>query len=239
MTALLLTGTDTEVGKTVLTAMLAAYWQKYCCDRPLGILKLLQTGRGDKELYEELFGSSSQIDLAAPVVLETPAAPPIAAALAGERIDLQPIWEALARLQQTQTMTLVEALGGLGSPVTEELTVADLAALWRLPTVLVVSVRLGAISQAVANVALARQAGVELRGIVLNCQHPEARHNLDLWAPVELLVRLTQVPILGTIPYLTSARDVAALVQGASNLDLEAMLPLEVGLAGRTSDLSV
>jgi len=60
---------------------------------------------------------------------------------------------------------LVEALGG--SPVSEEFTVADLAE-WR-PTVLVVPVKLGAIAQAVANVALARPSRVHLKGIVLNC----------------------------------------------------------------------
>lgn len=226
MTALLLTGTDTGVGKTVLTAVLAAYWQQYCRDRGLGILKLLQTGQGDKEFYEQLFGGNPQVSLAAPATFEAPVAPPIAAALAGQHIDLQPVWEALSHLQQTQAATLVEALGGLGSPVTEELVVADLAALWRLPTVLVVSVRLGAIAQAVANVALARQTGVELRGIVLNCQHPEAQANLALWAPVELLLRLTQVPILGVVPYLASVADVAELARGAANLEIEYLLPL-------------
>lgn len=225
MPALLLTGTDTDAGKTVLAAALAAYWQRYCGDRPLGLLKLMQTGVGDRELYARLFGSMPQIRLETPVTFETPAAPPIAAALAGETIDLQPVWEAIARSQETCEFTLIEALGGLGSPVTEELTVADLAALWKLPAVLVVPVRLGAISQAVANVALARQAGVVLRGIVLNCQQPEAAANLGLWAPADLISRLTQMPILGVMSHLAGPMGLGELARVASDLELEALLP--------------
>lgn len=226
MSALLITGTDTEVGKTVLTTALAAYWLRYCGDRPGGLLKLVQTGVGDRELYAQLFGNAPNLQVAAPVTFETPAAPPIAAALAGETVDLQPVWEALAGLQEACDFTLVEALGGLGSPVTEELTVADIAALWKLPVVLVVPVKLGAIAQVVANVALARQAGVTLRGIVLNCVQPEAEANLDLWAPQELLVRLTQVPVLGFVPHVAQPTDLGELTRVASDLELETLLPL-------------
>lgn len=231
MSALLVVGTDTEVGKTVLVAAVAAYWQRYCGDRPFGLLKLVQTGVGDRELYEQLFGSAPHLQLAAPVTFATPAAPPIAAALAGETVDLQPVWEALAQLQAACEFTLVEALGGLGSPVTAELTVADLAALWKLPVVLVVPVKLGAIAQVVANVALARQAGVALRGIVLNCVGPEALENLDLWAPQDLILQLTQVPILGVIPHLATPTDLSELARAASDLELEALLPMGVGIA--------
>ena len=225
MPALLVAGTDTGVGKTVLATALAAYWYRYCGDRALGLLKLMQTGVGDRELYAQLFDRAPQIQLAASVTFETPAAPPIAAALAGESIDLQPIWETLAQLQDTCAFALVEALGGLGSPVTEELTVAELAAMWKLPVVLVVPVKLGAIAQAVANVALARQVGVVLQGIVLSCAQPEAIANLDLWAPRELIVRLTRVPILGVIPHLASPTDLGELARVASDLELETLLP--------------
>ncbi|MEO0947437.1 MAG: dethiobiotin synthase [Cyanobacteria bacterium J06641_5] len=234
MPALLVTGTDTEVGKTVLVTALAAYWQHYCGDRPGSLLKLVQTGVGDRELYERLFGDVPCLQLAAPVTFETPAAPPIAAALAGETVDLQSVWAALAGLQETCDFTFVEALGGLGSPVTEELTVADIAALWKLPVVLVVPVKLGAIAQVVANVALARQAGVDLRGIVLNCAQPQAEAKLDLWAPRELLVRLTQVPVLGLIPHLDQPTDLGRLAQVASDLELETLLPL-LPLGGRVA----
>jgi len=95
---------------------------------------------------------------------------------------------------------LVEALGGLGSPVSEEFTVADLAR-GGCQQVLVVPVNWGAIAQAVANVALARLSRVHLKGIVLNCVQPRSEQEIADWAPVELIQSLT-TPVLGCLPHL-------------------------------------
>ncbi|EAW43081.1 ATP-dependent dethiobiotin synthetase BioD, partial [Nodularia spumigena] len=116
---------------------------------------------------------------------------------------------------------LVEALGGLGSPITNELTVADLAGDWRLPTVLVVPVRLGAIAQAVANVALARQSKVNLKGIVLNCVQPRTDAEIADLTPSDLIQSLTHTPVLGCLPYLDNLEDLDKLAQVASHLDWE------------------
>ena len=120
---------------------------------------------------------------------------------------------------------MVEALGGLGSPVTDEWTIADLAAAWHLPIVLVVPIKLGAIAQTVANVALARQHQLTVRGIVLNCSQPLTLEEQQNWAPISLIERLTQLPVLGTMPYLENIEALTALAAAASNLNLEALLP--------------
>jgi dethiobiotin synthetase len=223
--SLLITATDTECGKTVATCSLAAYWQRYCQRHRLGILKPLQAGVGDRELYLTLFELSESVGELNPLFYEDPLAPPVAADLQGLTIDLGLAWTAYQRLMQTRDWVLVEGLGGLGSPVTHELTVADLAADWRLPVVLVVPVKLGAIANAVANVALARQKGVKLLGIVLNCLTPDALSEVDRKAPPALIERLTQVPILGTLPYLSDPQDLGQLSQAARQLNLEAMMP--------------
>ena len=54
---LLIAGTDTEVGKTVLTSALAAYWSQYHPQQSLGLMKFMQTGIGDEEHYQALFGA--------------------------------------------------------------------------------------------------------------------------------------------------------------------------------------
>jgi len=109
----------------------------------------------------------------------------------------------------------------LGSPLTWEMTVADVAAAWRLPVVLVVPVKLGAIGQTVANVALAQQKRVQIKGIILNCLTREAEAQQMDWASAELIQNFCPVPILGTIPYLDHPTDVEKLAQVASNLELE------------------
>jgi dethiobiotin synthetase len=220
---LLITSTDTEAGKTVLTAALASYARKYRPQQNWGILKPIQCGTGDREFYARLFDREiAQIN---PIYLEQPLAPPIAAAQAGVAIDLGMAWQALTQMRQQHDFVLVEGIGGLGTPITAELVVADLAREWRLPTVLVVPVKLGAIGLAVANVALARQYNVQLRGIVLNCPQPLTAEEITNVAPAELIQSLTSTPVLGCLPYLSNLHDLDALAAAAADLELEVLLP--------------
>ena len=220
---LLITSTETDAGKTVLTAALAAYAKKYLPHQNWGILKPIQCGSGDREFYSKLFGRSAQ-DIN-PIYLQNPLAPPIAAALAGVDIDLAVAWQALERMRKQDDFVLVEALGGLGAPITDELVVADLARDWRLPAVLVVPVKLGAIGLAVANVALARQYNVQLRGIVLNCTQPLFTTEIANFAPAQLIQSLTSTPVLGCLPYLPDLEDLDLLAAAAADLELEILLP--------------
>ncbi|MDB9374290.1 dethiobiotin synthase [Nodularia sphaerocarpa] len=221
MNTLLISGTDTEAGKTVLTTALAAYWQKYYPQRSWGIMKPIQSGIGDRELYQKLFSLEQSAEEITPLYFDAPLAPPIAAARENRSVDLAVVWQAFSKLRSQRDFVLVEALGGLGSPITDELTVADLAGEWRLPTVLVVPVRLGAIAQAVANVALARQSKVNLKGIVLNCVQPRTDAEIADWTPSDLIQSLTHTPVLGCLPYLDNLEDLDKLAQVASNLDWE------------------
>ncbi len=224
MNALLITATDTDAGKTVLTTALAAYWRKHRPDRSLGLLKPVQSGIGDRELYSRLFAIDP--DEITPLHFAAPIAPPLAAQKEGRRVELELAWKAFETLQQTRDFVLVESAGGFGSPLTFETTVADLAWDWRLPTVLVVPVKLGAIGQAVANVALAKQNRVHLKGIVLNCVQPCTDSDLEDLAPADLIQCLTRIPVLGLLPYVTDLSDLDYLAQAASGLDLERLLPL-------------
>ncbi len=228
MNALLVTGTDTDAGKTVFTTALAAYWQKYRPSQSLGIMKPVQSGVGDCEWYQKLFSLKQSPSQITPLYFQAPLAPPIAAARENRFVDLAIVWQAFVSLSQSRDFVLVEALGGLGSPVTAELTVADLAGEWRLPTVLVVPVRLGAIAQIVANVALAKQSRINLLGVVLNCIQPCSPEEVADWTPTDLIQSLTNIPILGCLPHLENLTDLERLAEVASDLDLERMLPKKV-----------
>lgn len=224
MFTLLITGTDTDAGKTVLTTALAAYWRTYFPSQSVALLKPLQSGVGDRELYRQLFALNQTPEEINPLYFQAPLAPPLAAELEQRSIDLSLPWQTLVKLRQSYDRVLVEGVGGLGSPITWELTVADLARDWGLATLLVVPVKLGAIGQAVANVALARQAGVNLQGIVLNCVQPRTESEIAQWAPADLITNLTQIPVLGVLPYLADRTNLAQLAAAAAQLDLEAFL---------------
>ncbi|MBD2142996.1 ATP-dependent dethiobiotin synthetase BioD [Anabaena sp. FACHB-1250] len=223
MKTLLITGTDTEAGKTVVTTALAAYWQKYYPQRSLGIMKPIQSGMGDRELYQTLFSLEQSPAEITPLYFQAPLAPPIAAAKENRQVDLAIVWRTLLALQKQRDLVLIESLGGLGSPVTDELTVADLAGEWRLPTILVVPVRLGAIANAVANVALARQTKIALRGIVLNCIQPRQEEEIADLTPVRLIQSLTNIPVLGCVPYVENPQDLEKLAEIAAGLDWETL----------------
>ncbi|MBD2604531.1 ATP-dependent dethiobiotin synthetase BioD [Scytonema hofmannii FACHB-248] len=224
MNTLLITGTDTEAGKTVFTTALAAYSQKYYPLRRLAIMKPIQSGEGDREWYERLFSLSQSSEEITPLYFQAPLAPPIAAARENREVDLGLVWQTLEKVRSRHDIVLIEALGGLGSPITPELTVADLAGEWRLPTVLIVPVKLGAIAQAVANVALARQTKVNLKGIVLNCVQPRTDAEIADWTPPDLIQSLTNIRVLGCLPYLDHPDDLDKLAQIISNLDLADIL---------------
>jgi dethiobiotin synthetase len=220
---LLITGTDTDAGKTVITTAIAAYWQKHFPQRRLGIMKPIQSGVGDREWYEQVFQLGQSAAEITPLYFQAPLAPPIAAAKENRSVDLAVVWQSLLSLQQQRDFVLVESLGGLGSPVTDELTVADLAGEWRLPTILVVPVRLGAIAQAVANVALARQARINLQGIVLNCTQPRTEEEIADLTPPDLIRSFTHVPVLGCFPFVENRTDLDKMAQLASHLDWETL----------------
>lgn len=230
MTALLIAGTDTDVGKTFVTIALASYWQKHYLHQDRGtqkllsIFKLIQTGTGDVELYNRLFARESKIEIVAPLRFSAPVAPPIAAAKEGKSIELGEVWQAFSTVEHKSGLVLLESLGGLGSPVTDELTVGNIAADWRLPTVLVVPVKLGAIANVVANVALARSLNINLKGIILNCSQAESQNIEDL-TPSDLIQSLTQTPVIGTLPYIEDPARTDKLAQIVSNWDIELILP--------------
>lgn len=232
MNALLISGTDTQVGKTLLTMALAAYWQRYCAPRSLGVMKPIETGvsegKGDRDRYAQQFDLGQSLEEITPLSFAAPLLPPIAAEQTGQKIKLEKVWRVFEALCQQRELVLVEGFGGLGSPLTFETTVADLAWDWRIPTVLVVPVQPGAIAQAVAHAALAQQTKAYLKGIVLNCVDPCTDAQLMEWASPHFIQSLTQKPVLGCLPHVSDVTDLAQLAQLASNLDIERLLPLPI-----------
>lgn len=231
MTALLIAGTDTDVGKTFVTVALAAYWQQYRLNRNqdsqnLSIFKLIQTGTGDVELYNRIFSETKEIKVISPLRFSAPVAPPVAAAKEGKIIELGKIWQEF-KSQQKSDLVLLESLGGLGSPVTNELIVGNIAADWRLPTLLVVPVKLGAIANAVANVALARSLNIDLKGIVLNCSQLEVPQRIEDLTPIDLIQSLTQIPIIGILPYISDLTNTEKIARIVANWDLELIFQSE------------
>ncbi|MGB3491924.1 MAG: dethiobiotin synthase [Elainellaceae cyanobacterium] len=225
-TTLLVTGTAAGIGKTLVTLAIAAYHQTYVSTRSLALFKLIDAGSGDADYFKKQLSLTQSPESLTPCQLQSRLDPPLAAQNEGIQINLAEIWRQYQALTQTHDVVLVEACGGLGTPLTLETTVAELAWDWRLPTLLVVPVRAGAIGEAIAHVALARQSRVHIKGIVLNTLHPCSDQDAENLAPASLVQSLTQVPVLGRIPYFDNPNDLAKLAHVVSNFDVERLLPL-------------
>lgn len=201
MPSLFITGSDTSVGKTIVTTLLANYLLQR---NPGGvaIFKPVQAGKGDWEYYLKNLPLTQTPESICPQYFATPLAVPLAAEREGHQVDLGLLWQSYQKLVKSYPIVLIEGAGGIGSPITWEYTAADLGRDWRLPTVLVVPVRLGSMTQAISSCALGQARGLDLRGIVFNCVQPYTLEEIYDFVAPDRLPFLTGVPILGFIPSL-------------------------------------
>ncbi len=143
----------------------------------------------------------------------------------GPFLDLAQTWQDYSRAVKSTDLLFVEGLGGLGTPVTPELIMADLARDWSLPIILMATVNFDTVCQLVAHARLAQSCQAKLHGIVLNCPQAYALDN----CPIDLIPGLTYAPVLGVLPYVSSLfRDVSYLANLAANLTIEPILNLQL-----------
>ena len=201
------TGTDTGVGKTQVTAALLLSAQAHGL-RGLG-LKPVAAGcaHADGRLVNEdalllQRCSSLRADYAVinPVALEPAIAPHIAAGRAGVVLRAAALADHVrAQAASGADLLLVEGAGGWLVPLNETETMADLAVALGYPVILVVGMRLGCINHALLTAAVIKAAGLELAGWVANGMTPEMdalaenSHTLELRLPA---LRLGTVPFL-------------------------------------------
>lgn len=180
MRGLFITGTDTDVGKTFVTAAIARQLRAEG-NRP-GVFKPACSGaeRGESgELcwhdVESLADAAAVSDrsLICPQTFEAPLAPPAAARLEGRSVSWQKMLDGVSRWadesEAPQTdLLLVEGVGGLLCPLTEERSVADLAAAIGFPLIIVARLGLGTINHTLLTLEAARSRGLAIAGVILN-----------------------------------------------------------------------
>jgi dethiobiotin synthetase len=200
-----ITGTDTGVGKTVVSLALMQLLQQRG-DSVLG-MKPVASGcehtpaglRNDDALRLQQ-QSSLQLDYALvnPYAFEPAIAPHLAAAAAGVRIEPAVIAAACARLAAQARYVVVEGVGGWLVPLNETDLLADLAARLGLPVILVVGIRLGCLNHALLTVESIERSGQQLAGWVANCQ--QATDAITRGNIVTLEARIG-APLLGVMPW--------------------------------------
>lgn len=218
MSVLLVTGSDTGVGKTLVTAAIAAALSAR--GLRVGVAKPVETGcaRIDGALHAEdaatLAGaaaSSEPLDVVCPHRFPDPLAPLLAAARAGATIDVAALVRDLAARAAAHDVLLVEGAGGVLVPITSTTTYAELARALDAPVLLVVGSRLGAINHALLSLEVLAARGLRVVGYVVN--RLVADGDLVVDSNTALLRGLTTAPFLGELPHLTDAADVMRAVR--------------------------
>ncbi len=197
---LFVTGTGTEVGKTVVAAAiartLAAEGKRVAVFKP-AVTGLEEEGETDHALLRRASGSSQSDEEIAPYRYAPPASPHLAAALAGEEIDPEQLRQAARDAAENADMLVCEGVGGLLVPLSPTYLVRDLAADLGYPLVIVAAPGLGTINHTLLTIESARAAGLEVAAVVLN-PWPEEPTEIEQ-SNRETIATLGNVPVL-TLP---------------------------------------
>jgi dethiobiotin synthetase len=204
-----ITGTDTGVGKTHVTAALltelrrrgirAAAFKPIACGKG---------GRHDAEIYAAIMNHEQPLDVINPIYLRHPLAPSVAAKLDHKSIDLRKILRTYQQLAESYDVVLVEGAGGLLAPIRENYFVADLAKALKLPALIVARLGLGTINHTLLTVRQAKAHGLKIAGLVLN-DTVGGQRGLAEKTNIRVLPALCKVPLLGVVPHSKKAQSAA------------------------------
>ena len=193
------TGTDTEIGKTAITAGLAAVLKRRGINA--GVMKPISAGgRADAELLKWAVRSNESLDTINPIYLRDPLSPNIAARREEKILDLAPVFDAFNHLSKIHDCLLVEGVGGLLVPITDDVLVADLAARFDLPLLIVARAALGTINHTLLTIEAARARGLQINSVIYNTLSSGGPDVSAQMSP-EVVTRISGVPSSGTIPY--------------------------------------
>ena len=209
MQGLFVTGTDTDVGKTWISSLIARTLRE--TDVNVGAYKSACSGSevdsdgttfwADIRALAEATGNVFPEDRICPQRFNAALAPPVAAEAEGGSIDANLLRTGIEWWRDQVEYLIVEGIGGLLCPLTEDEVVADLAVDLGMPTLVVARPNLGTINHTLLTIEIARQRGLEVVGIVLN-QPLDGSLDIDFVASnAEQIERFSKCSVLGFCPH--------------------------------------
>lgn len=211
---LFVVGTDTGVGKTVVTALLALHFQARGVD--CGVMKPFASGceildeklaSEDAQFLLQASGVADEMDLINPARWREPLTPLIAAQRDNDGSDYW--WRALAALgvlRARHAMVVVEGVGGLLAPIAKRgekfLSNLDWARECELPVVVVARRSLGTINHTLLTLGVLRAHGVEIQGLIFCDAEPMAKNDVAAQTSPALIAEISGVPILASVPFV-------------------------------------
>ena len=194
-----ITGTDTEIGKTVIAGGLAAALKQ--AGTNVGVMKPISTGdTTDAQFLKHAAQVDDELSVINPIFLRNPLAPSVAARIEDRDIDFRSVETAFATLGKQYDFVIVEGVGGIAVPIRDDFLVVQLIEQLQLPILIVATIGLGTLNHTLLTVAFAQQFNIQIAGIVLNGLRQETAGLAEATNPVEI-EKLTGVPVIGVVPY--------------------------------------
>ncbi|MGD8617250.1 MAG: dethiobiotin synthase [Gammaproteobacteria bacterium] len=205
MSGLFVTGTDTGVGKTVvslaLMRALQSGGQSVVGMKPVASgCQAAEAGLVNADALQLQAQGSVPLsyDRVNPYAFEPPVAPHLAAATLGAQVEIPVIQAAYRALANAADRVIVEGVGGWLVPIGPRHTMADVARALGLPVVVVVAIRLGCLSHALLTAAAVARSGLGLAGWVANRIDPACLNPDEI---VDALRVRLEAPLLADLPY--------------------------------------
>jgi dethiobiotin synthetase len=225
-------GTDTGVGKTVVSCALAALARRRGIR--VGAMKPLESGieerpisptglASDAERLRVACGSVDAIEQVRPYLLREPLAPMVAAQRAGIQVAPATLDVALAALERDRDLMLIEGAGGLLVPITPALSYLDLFVRWDCELLLVAANRLGVLNHVLLTLRAASAAGLPVAAIVLTSLN-ESDATLAEATNYDALRQLVPQTRILRFPWVDRTDDLDALAVAAEAAGLDALL---------------
>lgn len=227
MESLFITGTDTDIGKTYVTAGLAASFRKMGID--VGVMKPFAAGTAQKNGFKssdvQILASAAKVHdseaLLNPQFFPIAASPYTALQNLKIKSDINLVLDGFKKLSKIHSMMLVEGIGGIMTPITRDYFVANLIQDMKIPTIIVTRTKIGTINHTIMTCKMCKKYEIPVKGIIIN------NFDTDGYPADELkrdLESLSGIAVLGTIPFIDNIDNESLYETFKNNIDLKSLL---------------
>jgi len=219
MNSFFVTGTDTDVGKTCVSAAIAKHLRDNDVD--VGVMKPFASGykattnsvSADVEILMKYSGAKDPIGLVNPYYFEIPTSPYDASKQLNLEIDISKVIESYKQLISIHDVVIVEGIGGIMTPISEHYFISDLISDLQLSSIIVTGSKIGAVNHFMLTYGHARQKKLNLKGFLIN---QNVSDGYELSNLQHQIFGLTGHKVFGAIPYHESF-NIESYVKNFSN----------------------
>lgn len=229
MKAYFITGTDTGVGKTVITAGLAGAIRKLGVN--VGVMKPIATGIPQKIGFKSLdvaiiadaSATTDSEDLINPVFLPIPTSPYDATKLLSVPIDMTLILAKFTKLLSVHDVLLVEGIGGIMTPITRNFFVVDMIKAMGIETIIVTRATLGTLNHTMITYKICKDYDIKVKGLIIN-NFDEKGTPAEKNSPVTLH-EISGLDILGVVPFIKDYAKIDTMIEMVGKkVDVESLI---------------